>query len=138
TAAKQLTKYMQLRVLGVYGGVTLSRHVAAVSEGVDIPVATPGRLLDLTYHGILKLKSVKKLVIDEVDEIFNLGFRTQLNNIFIQLPERRQNILFSATMVPEVEYLIEQYFGHTTYIEAAPTGTPLANIEQQAYHVPNF
>jgi ATP-dependent RNA helicase RhlE len=138
TAAKQLTQHTQLRVQGVYGGVGMTRHILAVNEGVDILVATPGRLLDLAYHGALKLKGIKKLVIDEVDEIFNLGFRTQLNNIFLLLPEKRQNILFSATMVPEVEALIEDHFGTTTRIEAAPTGTPLANIEQTAYDVPNF
>jgi ATP-dependent RNA helicase RhlE len=138
TAAKQLTQHTQLRVQGVYGGVGMARHILAVNEGVDILVATPGRLLDLAYHGALKLKGIKKLVIDEVDEIFNLGFRTQLNNIFLLLPEKRQNILFSATMVPEVEALIEDHFGTTTRIEAAPTGTPLANIEQTAYDVPNF
>lgn len=137
-AVKQLSKYMQVRVLGVYGGVTMSRHVKAVEEGVDILVATPGRLLDLAYHGALKLKGIKKLVIDEVDEIFNLGFRTQLNNIFLLLPEKRQNILFSATMVPDVEAVINEHFGTTTRIEAAPTGTPLENIEQTGYYVPNF
>lgn len=138
-AVKQLTKYMQVRVLGVYGGVSMSRHVAAVAEGVDVLVATPGRLLDLAYQGVLKLKGIKKLVIDEVDEIFNLGFRTQLNNIFLLLPEKRQNILFSATMVPDVEAVIAEHFGTATVrIEAAPAGTPLENIEQTGYYVPNF
>ena len=137
-AVKELTKYMTVRALGVYGGVTMSRHIKAVEEGVDILVATPGRLLDLAYHGVLKLKGIKKLVIDEVDEIFNLGFRTQLNNIFLLLPEKRQNILFSATMVPDVEAVINEHFGATTRIEAAPTGTPLENIEQTGYYVPNF
>ncbi|RYE23337.1 MAG: DEAD/DEAH box helicase [Sphingobacteriales bacterium] len=138
TAARQLTQHTQLRVQGVYGGVGMSRHILAVNEGVDILVATPGRLLDLAYHGALKLKGIKKLVIDEVDEIFNLGFRTQLNNIFLLLPEKRQNILFSATMTPDVEALIEDNFGKPKRIEAAPTGTPLANIEQLGYEVPNF
>jgi ATP-dependent RNA helicase RhlE len=137
-AARQVMKYTNLKVIGVYGGVSMSRNVLAINEGMDILVATPGRLLDLAYQGSLKLKGIKKLVIDEVDEIFNLGFRTQLNNLFELLPPKRQNILFSATMVPEVENLIASYFEHTIRIEAAPAGTPLDNIQQLAYHVPNF
>lgn len=138
TAVQQLTKYMSVSVTGVYGGVSMSRHVNAIADGVDILVATPGRLLDLAYHGILKLKTIKKLVIDEVDEMFNLGFRKQLNDIFTMLPPKRQNILFSATITPEVETLMQEYFETTTRIEAAPTGTPLENIEQTGYEVPNF
>ncbi|RYD56799.1 MAG: DEAD/DEAH box helicase [Sphingobacteriales bacterium] len=137
-AARQLLKYTSLVVLGVYGGVSMSRNVAAVNEGVDILVATPGRLLDLAYQGSLRLKNIKRLVIDEVDEIFNLGFRRQLEDVFDLLPPKRQNILFSATMVPEVETLMNSFFEHVVRIEAAPTGTPLSNIQQTAYMVPNF
>jgi ATP-dependent RNA helicase RhlE len=137
-AARQLTKYTSLTVVGVYGGVSMSRHVTQVSEGTDIIVATPGRLLDLAYQGSLKLKNIRKLVIDEVDEIFNLGFRRQLDDIFDLLPPKRQNILFSATMVPEVETLINSFFEHTVRIEAAPAGSPLSNIRQTGYFVPNF
>jgi ATP-dependent RNA helicase RhlE len=137
-AARQLGKYTSLTILGVYGGVSMSRHVSQVSEGVDIIVATPGRLLDLAYQGSLKLKNIKKLVIDEVDEIFNLGFRRQLEDIFDLLPVKRQNILFSATMIPEVEALINSFFENTIRIEAAPVGTPLSNIRQKGYFVPNF
>lgn len=137
-AARQLIRYTNLTALGVYGGVTMSRHIAQVTDGADILVATPGRLLDLAYQGSLRLKNIKKLVIDEVDEIFNLGFRRQLNDIFDLLPPKRQNILFSATMVPEVETLIDSFFEHTVRIEAAPAGSPLSNIRQTAYMVPNF
>jgi len=77
-------------------------------------------------------------VIDEVDEMLNLGFRAQLTMILDMIPQRRQNILFSATMTDEVEILIQQYFNQPVKVEAAPTGTPLANIIQTAYHVPNF
>ncbi|MGB3154021.1 MAG: DEAD/DEAH box helicase, partial [Chitinophagaceae bacterium] len=88
--------------------------------------------------GAFKTKMIKKLVIDEVDEMLNLGFRTQLKNILDFLPPRRQNLLFSATMTEDVEALIELYFNNPVRVEAAPTGTPLENIIQSVYEVPNF
>lgn len=135
---KKLTAYMTLEVAGVYGGVNIKPQKAQVENGVDIVVATPGRLLDLAYDGSLKMKTIKKLVIDEVDEMLNLGFRTQLNKILDLLPPKRQNLLFSATITEEVETLIGTYFNDPERIEAAPTGTPLENINQAGYKVPNF
>ncbi|RYZ45646.1 MAG: DEAD/DEAH box helicase [Sphingobacteriales bacterium] len=96
------------------------------------------RLLDLAYDGSLKTKNIKKLVIDEVDEMLNLGFRSQLTKLIDLLPPKRQNLLFSATITEEVEALMGTYFNDPEMIEAAPTGTPLENIRQSAYKVPNF
>lgn len=135
---KKLTTYMSVVSLGVYGGVNTRPQMAAVEQGCDVIVATPGRLMDLALSGSLKLKAIKKLVIDEMDEMLNLGFRTQIKNILELLPERRQNLLFSATITDDVELLIQNYFNHPKRIEAAPTGTPLEGIEQTAYAVPNF
>ncbi len=135
---KKLSTYMPLNVIGVFGGVNMKPQAAAVEEGADIIIATPGRLLDLVYDGSLRLKAIKQLVIDEVDEMLNLGFRTQLNNILDLLPSKRQNLLFSATITPDVEIMMHTYFNAPQTIEAAPTGTPLANINQTAYYVPNF
>jgi ATP-dependent RNA helicase RhlE len=89
-------------------------------------------------NGSLKLKAIKKLVIDEVDEMLNLGFRTQLKNIIELLPEKRQNLMFSATLTDDVEFLMQDYFNAPVKVEAAPSGTPVENIEQQAYDLPNF
>jgi ATP-dependent RNA helicase RhlE len=129
---------MSLIVTGVYGGVNINTQKALVETGVDVLVATPGRLYDLAMNGAFKTKMIKKLVIDEVDEMLNLGFRTQLKNILDLLPPRRQNLLFSATITEEVETLIETYFNDPIRVEAAPTGTPLENIIQSSYEVPNF
>jgi ATP-dependent RNA helicase RhlE len=137
-AVKALTPYMSLIVIGVYGGVNINTQKAAVEKGVDVLVATPGRLYDLAMNGAFKTKMIKKLVIDEVDEMLNLGFRTQLKNILDLLPPRRQNLLFSATITDEVEALIDTYFNDPIRVEAAPTGTPLENIIQAGYEVPNF
>jgi ATP-dependent RNA helicase RhlE len=136
--AEKLSAYINVRILGVYGGVNLKTHAAAVMEGCDIVVATPGRLLDLALNRTLKLKSVKKLVIDEVDEMMNLGFRPQLTSILDLMPEKRQNILFSATLIEEVEKIIDIFFNNPERVQVAPSGTPLEKIEQLAYSVPNF
>jgi ATP-dependent RNA helicase RhlE len=107
-------------------------------DGCDIIVATPGRFYDLAVTGAFKAKTIKKLVIDEVDEMLNLGFRTQIKNILDLLPQRRQNLLFSATLIEEVEALMEAYFNSPVRVEAAPAGTPVENVQQTAYEVPNF
>ena len=135
---KSLTTYSSLLVAGVYGGVNINTQAAEVQNGVDVLVATPGRLYDLVINGAVKTKMIKKLVIDEVDEMLNLGFRTQLKNILDLLPAKRQNLLFSATITADVEALIDTYFNDPVRVEAAPTGTPLENIIQTGYAVPNF
>ncbi|MBP6387156.1 MAG: DEAD/DEAH box helicase [Pseudarcicella sp.] len=135
---KKLTQYMSIAVCGVYGGVNLSPQVSEVLQGVDLLVATPGRLVDLLKSGAVKTKNVKKLIIDEFDEMLDLGFRAQLKYIFEKLPERRQNLLFSATHNKEVDELVDAYFNHPTMIAAAPMGTPVATIEQSRYDIPNF
>lgn len=134
----QLTTYMNVVAVGVYGGVNMKPQVAQVQQGMDVLVATPGRLVDLLANGILKTKAIKKLVVDEVDEMLDLGFRTQLKTILDSLPPKRQNLLFSATLTPEVEQLMDTFFNNPVRVEAAPVGTPLENIVQSAYEVPNF
>lgn len=135
---RKLSAYMTLEVVGAYGGGNIKVQMAELKNGADVVVATPGRLFDLALNGSLKTKAIKKLVIDEVDEMLNLGFRTQLKNILDLLPQKRQNLLFSATLTDEVETLMQTYFNNPVRIEAAPVGTPLDNIEQKAYYVPNF
>ncbi len=136
--AEKLTKYMNFRVGGVYGGTNINNQKRLLIGGLDMLIATPGRLLDLSLHGVLKLHSVKHFVIDEVDEMLDLGFRPQLLRVFDLLPKKRQNLMFSATMPLAVENLITDYFEFTKKIEIAPHGTPLDRIIQKAYHVPNF
>ena len=138
TATEQLTKYMNVDILGVYGGTNIKTQMGKIMEGVDILVATPGRLRDLKLSGILVLKAVKKLIIDEVDEMLKQGFRFQLTSIFEFLPQKRQNLMFSATMTEDVAQLIKEYFNFHQTIEAAPTGTPLSQIVQKGYRIPNF
>lgn len=135
---EKLAKYINVRVLGIYGGTNINPQKQLIAQGVDIIVATPGRVYDLALSGALKFKSIQKLVIDEVDVMLDLGFRFQLMNIFELLPDKRQNIMFSATMTDDVDALITDYFKAPKKISIAVSGTPLENINQQAYDVPNF
>ena len=135
---EKLSKYINVRVLGVYGGANINTQKQAILQGQDIIVATPGRLYDLGLSNALKLKSIQKLVIDEVDVMLDLGFRFQLMNIFDIIPARRQNILFSATMTEDVDALIYDFFKNPQKISIAVSGTPLENIAQISYNIPNF
>ncbi len=136
--AQALSKYQTVRIAGVYGGTNINTQKKLVMEGLDLLVATPGRLFDLAMTRALKLKGIRHLVIDEVDEMLQLGFRTQLRNILDILPDRRQNLLFSATMTDEVAEIIEDNFNQPQKIEIAASGTPLENIEQRGIAAPNF
>ncbi len=135
---EKLTKYMNIRFAGVYGGTNINTQKQLVYNGLDILVATPGRLIDLNLSGVLRLKNIQRFVIDEVDEMLNLGFRSVLVSIMEMLPERRQNLMFSATLTTEVAGIIRDFFDLAQTIEIAPHGTPLEQIIQQGYHVPNY
>ncbi len=136
--AEKLSQFTNLRVGGFYGGTNINTQKEKAFHGLDLAVSTPGRLYDLGRTGALRLKNINKLVIDEVDEMMNLGFRTQINAIFELLPDKRQNIMFSATMNSEVEKLINGTFINPVKVTITPTGTPVEKITQLAYHIPNF
>ncbi|MBS2211330.1 DEAD/DEAH box helicase [Carboxylicivirga mesophila] len=135
---RKLTEYMSVRIGGVYGGTNINTQKELVYDGLDVLVATPGRLIDLSLTGVLRLKNIQKLVVDEVDEMLNLGFRSQLEQIQELLPDKRQNLMFSATVTEDVEQLIKQWFYDPVRVEVAATGTPLEKIFQSGFIVPNF
>ncbi|PCJ82210.1 MAG: DEAD/DEAH box helicase [Bacteroidetes bacterium] len=135
----KLTPYISVRAVGVYGGSNnIGKQKAALSLGQDIVVGTPRRVYDLALANVLRLKSIKKLVIDEVDIMLDFGYKTQLNNIFEQLPRKRQNILFSATMTTYVDGLIDDFLVNPVKKTISISGTPLDTIEQESFAVPNF
>ena len=135
---EKLTEFMSIRTLGIYGGVNINTQKTAVYQGVDILIGTPGRVMDLALDNVVRFDVLQKLVIDEFDEILNLGFRGQITSILSMLKSKRQNILFSATMTDEVDEMIEEYFDFPEEVSLAPSGTPLEKIEQFAYKLPNF
>lgn len=137
-ATRDLTVYQNVRIDGVFGGVNINNQRQMVSEGLDILVATPGRLFDLAVSGVLRLSSIQKLIIDEVDEMLFIGFRPQLLNILDILPKKRQSIMFSATLTEDVDQIIKRFFKSPKKIEIVPVGTPLEKIDQKAFAIPNY
>lgn len=135
---EKLTKYMSVKTLGIFGGVNINTQKKAVYEGVDILVGTPGRTMDLALDAVIRFDETQKLVIDEFDEMLNLGFRTQLTALLAMMKAKRQNILFSATMTDEVDAVLNDFFDFPEEVTLAASGTPLENITQITYNVPNF
>jgi ATP-dependent RNA helicase RhlE len=136
---EKLTKYMSVRTLGIYGGVNINTQKKSVYLGIDILVGTPGRVMDLALDSVIRFDDTQKLVIDEFDEMLNLGFRVQLTSILAMMTRnKRQNILFSATMTDEVDAILNDFFDFPEEVTLAASGTPLENIKQISYDVPNF
>nr|WP_257019063.1 DEAD/DEAH box helicase [Streptomyces sp. TLI_235] len=129
-------KVRDVRVLAVYGGRAYEPQVEALQKGVDIVVGTPGRLLDLAGQRKLDLSKVRSLVLDEADEMLDLGFLPDVEKIITMLPAKRQTLLFSATMPGQVISLARRYMSQPTHIRAAApddTGATVANIEQHIF-----
>ncbi|CAM2892302.1 DEAD/DEAH box helicase [Flavobacterium frigoris] len=135
---EKLTKYMSVRTVGIFGGVNINTQKTTIYQGCDILVGTPGRIMDLTLDNVIRFEEMQKLVIDEFDEMLNLGFRTQLTAILAMMPKKRQNILFSATMTDEVDAILNDYFDYPQEVTLSASGTPLENIQQVAYNATNF
>ena len=134
----KMTENLTARVIGIYGGKNINTQKLLFNDGCDILVGTPGRVMDLAIDNAISLKEVSKLIIDEFDEMLNLGFRPQLTHIFEMMKEKRQNILFSATMTDAVDALLNEYFAGPIEISLARSGTPLEKISQSAVPVENF
>ncbi|MEV7499883.1 DEAD/DEAH box helicase [Streptomyces sp. NPDC093018] len=129
-------KVRNVRVLAIYGGRAYEPQVEALKKGVDVVVGTPGRLLDLAGQKKLDLKHIKSLVLDEADEMLDLGFLPDVEKIIDMLPAKRQTMLFSATMPGAVIGLARRYMSRPTHIRAtAPDdeGATVANIKQFVY-----
>ena len=128
-------KYLHLRHAVIYGGVSQRPQVASLARGVDIVIATPGRLLDLMSQGRLDLRAAEFLVLDEADRMLDMGFVRDVRKIVAVLPKTRQSLLFSATMAKEVARLSGEILNDPVRVEVAPQATPIERIEQNIYHV---
>ncbi|MFC8147215.1 DEAD/DEAH box helicase [Streptomyces paradoxus] len=134
-------KVRNVRVLAIYGGRAYEPQVEALKKGVDVVVGTPGRLLDLAGQKKLNLKHVKSLVLDEADEMLDLGFLPDVEKIINMLPVRRQTMLFSATMPGAVIGLARRYMSQPTHISATSpddAGKTVANTKQHVYRAHNM
>ena len=127
--------YMDIRSAVIFGGVKANPQIAALRNGVDILIATPGRLLDLYNQQVLSLHKVEILVLDEADRMLDMGFQRDINRILDKLPPRRQNLLFSATFSREIKRLANEFMRQPKYVEATPENTTVEKINQQVYRV---
>jgi ATP-dependent RNA helicase RhlE len=134
----ELTALSELRHAAVFGGIGWTKHAELVVPGIDLLVATPGRLMDLYQAGALSFKKVKYLVIDEADRMLDMGFLPQLRKLFEVLPPKRQNLLFSATFSEEVEKLVSEFLDFYEKLEVSPSATTVLEVSQISYKVPNY
>ena len=128
-------KHTGLRSTVVYGGVGQDPQVRALQRGVDILVATPGRLLDLMEQGYIKLNQVEVLILDEADQMLDMGFLPPLRRIVASVPRERQTMMFSATMPAEIRRLAGQWLQDPAHVQVAPVATPAELVEQSVYFV---
>jgi ATP-dependent RNA helicase RhlE len=136
--ANQLSKYTDLRILSIYGGVGPKAQIEKLEEGVDILIATPGRFMELYLQRDLNTKQIKTLVLDEADRMMDMGFMPQLRKILEVIPPKRQNLLFSATFNDRVERLSAEFLEFPVKIEVTPQATPAKQVGQTLYLVPNL
>ena len=135
---RDFAKYMfGIKVLAVYGGQDISRQIRALSAGVQIVVGTPGRVMDHMRRHTMKLKDVKVLVLDEADEMLDMGFREDIETILQGMPAERQTALFSATMPEPILQITKKYQKEDAkYIKMTPKEITVAAIDQAYYRVP--
>jgi len=128
-------RFLRFRHSVIFGGVGQGPQVNALIHGVDILVATPGRLLDLMNQGYIILKDVEFFVLDEADRMLDMGFIHDVRKIVSHLPPKRQSLFFSATMPPEVAELANKLLTSPVRVEAAPQATTVESVEQRVYFV---
>jgi len=131
----EYSKHLNLRSTVIFGGVNQRPQVATLRQGVDVLIATPGRLLDLVNQKVLFLSNVNILVLDEADRMLDMGFKRDLDKIMSIIPRQRQNLLFSATFSKEIKVLAKQILNNPEIVEATPENTTVEAIVQKAYRV---
>jgi ATP-dependent RNA helicase RhlE len=132
---KTYGQFTGLRYTVVYGGVGQGPQVKALQNGVDILVATPGRLLDLMEQGYINLKNVEILILDEADQMLDMGFIVPLRKIVASVPKKRQTLMFSATMPPEIRKLTGEWLSDPIHIQVATAAAPAELVEHSVYMV---
>jgi ATP-dependent RNA helicase RhlE len=130
-------RYSKISVLAVYGGVGIVAQIKALAAGVDIVVATPGRLIDLVKRKAISLAMVEILVLDEADRMLDMGFVPEIRRIAACLPKKRQSLFFSATMPREIEHLVADLLANPARIEVTPAASTVERVHQQVLFVGN-
>jgi ATP-dependent RNA helicase RhlE len=128
-------RFTGLRTAVIFGGVGQGPQVRAIQAGVDVLVATPGRLLDLMEQGYVDLRKIELLILDEADQMLDMGFIIPLRRIVAAVPRVRQTLMFSATMPPEIKKLAGEWLTDPAFVQVTPVATPAELVEQSVYFV---
>lgn len=131
---KEYSKYCRVRHTVIFGGVKQNAQVQRLKGGIDILVATPGRLLDLMNQGYISLNKIEIFVLDEADRMLDMGFIHDIKKLLKALPQKRQSLFFSATMPPNILKLSKQILHHPIKVEVTPAATTAETVKQQLYY----
>ena len=129
------SEFLNLRSAVIFGGVNQKPQVAAIRRGIDVLVATPGRLLDLQSQGLLSIKRVEIFVLDEADRMLDMGFLRDIKKVINSMPVKRQNLMFSATFSKDIKKLAHGILNNPVQVEATPENTTVEAIKQKVYRV---
>jgi len=132
---KEYSEFLNLRSAVIFGGVNQKPQVATIRQGIDILVATPGRLIDLENQGALSLNRVEIFVLDEADRMLDMGFLRDIERVMKLMPDKRQNLMFSATFSKDIKKLAYTILNNPVQVEATPENTAVEIIEQKVYRV---
>lgn len=130
------SKYVNgLKIIAVYGGSSIDKQIHAIKKGVQIIVATPGRLLDLLHRGVINISKISTVVLDEADEMLNMGFRDDLEEILVETPDEKNTLLFSATMPADVQRIAKRYMNNPVEFSVGKRNAGAENVEHICYMV---
>lgn len=132
---REYSKYVNIKSAVVFGGVKPASQIATLKKGVDILVATPGRLLDLHDRKAVSFKRIDVLILDEADRMLDMGFARDLNKLISFMPAKRQNLLFSATFSKEIKKLAEGILRNPVEVETAPKNSTAKKVSHQVYKI---
>ncbi len=136
--ARALARFTDLRVGALFGGIGPKTQIEMVQKGVDVIIATPGRFMEIYLRNELPVKMIKTLVLDEADRMLDMGFIHQLRKVFEVIPQKRQNLLFTATFPQKVEKLTEEFLEFPVKVQATPDVVAAEYVDQVLYYVPNL
>ena len=132
---REYSEFLDIRSTVIFGGVKQGKQVAALRQGVDVLVATPGRLLDLIQQNIISLKQVEVFVLDEADRMLDMGFLRDIQRVIKLMPREKQNLMFSATFSKDIRKLAESILNNPVSVEAAPKNTTAEKVNQKIFRV---
>ncbi|WP_299113067.1 DEAD/DEAH box helicase [uncultured Winogradskyella sp.] len=132
---REYSEFLNIKSAVIFGGVNQKPQVAAIRQGVDVLVATPGRLIDLENQGLLSIKRVEVFVLDEADRMLDMGFLRDIERVMKLMPAKRQNLMFSATFSKDIKKLAYSILNNPVQVEATPENTAVEVIEQKVYRV---